>query len=140
MHEFKDFLKHENLSKNTIDSYQSSVDLFFSKYDKITKDNLLSFKAFLVDSYKGKTINLRLQGMNKYLEYIKKPNLKLKFVKLQQKTFLENVISDADYEFLKNKLWKDKNYDWYFVVRFLGATGARVSEKAHNYRHFSYVS
>ena len=26
MHEFKDFLKHENLSKNTIDSYQSSVD------------------------------------------------------------------------------------------------------------------
>lgn len=52
----------------------------------------------------------------------------MKFVKLQQKTFLENVISDADYEFLKNKLWKDKNYDWYFVVRFLGATGARVSE------------
>ena len=54
--------------------------------------------------------------------------MKLKFVKLQEKTFLENVISDADYEFLKNKLWKDKNYDWYFVVRFLGATGARVSE------------
>lgn len=128
MQDFKDFLKHENLSKNTIDSYQSSVDLFFSRYEKITKDNLLSFKAFLVDSYKGKTINLRLQGINKYLDFIKKPSLKLKFVKLQQKTFLENVISDADYEFLKNKLWKDKNYDWYFVVRFLGATGARVSE------------
>ncbi len=128
MQDFKDFLKHENLSKNTIDSYQSSVDLFFSRYEKVTKDNLLSFKAFLVDSYKGKTINLRLQGINKYLDFIKKPSLKLKFVKLQQKTFLENVISDADYEFLKNKLWKDKNYDWYFVVRFLGATGARVSE------------
>lgn len=128
MQDFKDFLKHENLSKNTIDSYQSSVDLFFSKHENVTKDNLLSFKAFLVDSYKGKTINLRLQGINKYLDFIKKPSLKLKFVKLQQKTFLENVISDADYEFLKNKLWKDKNYNWYFVVRFLGATGARVSE------------
>lgn len=128
MQDFKDFLKHENLSKNTIDSYQSSVDLFFSRHKNVTKDNLLSFKAFLVDSYKGKTINLRLQGINKYLDFIKKPSLKLKFVKLQQKTFLENVISDADYEFLKNKLWKDKNYNWYFVVRFLGATGARVSE------------
>lgn len=128
MQDFKVFLKHENLSKNTIDSYQSSVDLFFSRHENVTKDNLLSFKAFLVDSYKGKTINLRLQGLNKYLDFIKKPSLKLKFVKLQQKTFLENVISDADYEFLKNKLWKDKNYDWYFVVRFLGATGARVSE------------
>lgn len=128
MQDFKDFLKHENLSKNTIDSYQFSVDLFFSRHENVTKDNLLSFKAFLVDSYKGKTINLRLQGINKYLDFIKKPSLKLKFVKLQQKTFLENVISDADYEFLKNKLWKDKNFDWYFVVRFLGATGARVSE------------
>lgn len=128
MQKFKDYLKRENLSKNTIDSYQSSVDLFFSRYDKITKDNLLSYKAFLVDSYKGKTINLRIQGINKYLEFIKKPNLKLKFVKVQQKTYLENVISDADYEFLKNKLWKDQNYEWYFVVRFLGATGARVSE------------
>lgn len=128
MQEFKDYLKRENLSKNTIDSYQSSVDLYFIRYDKITKDNLLSFKAFLVDTYKGKTINLRLQGINKYLEFINKSTLKLKFVKVQQKTYLENVISDADYEFLKNKLWKDENYEWYFVVRFLGATGARVSE------------
>lgn len=125
---FKDFLKRENLSKNTIDAYQSSVDLFFSRCDAVTKDNLLSYKAYLVDTYKGKTINLRIQGINKYLEYAKKSSLKLKFIKLQQKSFLENVISDADYEFLKNKLWKDQNYEWYFVVRFLGATGARVSE------------
>ena len=54
--------------------------------------------------------------------------MKLKYIKVQQKSYLENVISDADYEFFKNKLWKDKNYEWYFVVRFLGATGARVSE------------
>ena len=28
---------------------------------------------------------------------------------MQQKTFLENVISDADYNYLKNQLKKDKN-------------------------------
>ena len=60
---FKDFLKRENLSKNTIDAYQSSVDLFFSRYDVVTKDNLLSYKAYSVDTYKGKTINLRIQGI-----------------------------------------------------------------------------
>ncbi len=48
MQDFKDFLKRENLSKNTIDSYQSSVDLFFSRYEKVTKDNLFSFKAFFL--------------------------------------------------------------------------------------------
>ena len=52
----------------------------------------------------------------------------MKFVKVQQKNFLENVISDADYKFLKAKLKKDGFTDWYFVVWFLTATGARVSE------------
>ena len=41
---------------------------------------------------------------------------------------MENVISNADYVFLKNKLKKEENQEWYFVVRFLAATGARVSE------------
>ena len=128
MNEFKNYLLHQNLSKNTIESYITSVTQFNKNFDSITKQNLLAFKAVLVDKYKGKTVNLRIQGINKYLEYLKKDKLKLKFIKVQQKTYLENVISDADYEFLKNKLQKDNNYEWYFIVRFLGATGARVSE------------
>ncbi len=101
---------------------------FNEEFNEISKQNLLAFKAILVDKYKGKTVNLRIQGINKYLEFLKKDKLKLKYIKVQQKSFLENVISDADYEFFKNKLLKDQNYEWYFVVRFLGATGARVSE------------
>ena len=56
MQSFKDFLKHENLSKNTIDSYQSSVDLFFSRYEKITKDNLLSLRLFWSIPIKGRQL------------------------------------------------------------------------------------
>lgn len=52
----------------------------------------------------------------------------MRFVKVQQKNFLENVISDADYRFFKTKLKKDGHTSWYFVVWFLTATGARVSE------------
>src|SRR5574344_1655441 len=126
MKEFKNFLLHQNLSKNTIESYTTAADVYLKDFDEITKQNLLAFKAVLVDKYKGKTVNLRIQGINKYLEFIGKDKLKLKYIKIQQKTYLENVISDADYEFFKNKLWKDKNYEWYYIVRFLGATGARV--------------
>lgn len=128
MKDFKNFLLHQNLSRNTIDAYEIAVEMYNKSFDEITKQNLLAFKAVLVDKYKGKTVNLRIQGINKYLEYIGKEKLKLKFIKIQQKTYLENVISDADYEFFKNKLIKDENFEWYFVVRFLGATGARVSE------------
>ncbi|MGX2987755.1 tyrosine-type recombinase/integrase, partial [Ursidibacter sp. B-7004-1] len=40
----------------------------------------------------------------------------------------ENVISEADYNYFKKCLKKDNNLYWYFVIRFLAATGARVSE------------
>ena len=55
----------------------------------------------------------------------------MKFVKVQQKNFLENVISDADYKFLKTKLKTDGYDEWYFIVWFMAATGARVSELLH---------
>ena len=47
---------------------------------------------------------------------------------MQQKAFLENVISEADYTYFKNSLKQDNEMFWYFVIRFLAATGARVSE------------
>lgn len=94
----------------------------------VTKKNLLSYKGFLIETYKPKTINIRILGVNKYLEFCKQEKLKLKVIKIQQKTFLENVISDADYKFFKNKLKKDGRVNWYFIVRYLAATGARVSE------------
>ena len=125
---FKQYLLQQNLAENTIDSYVYSVKSYLSQYDEITKKNLLSFKGYLVEKYQAKTVNLRLQGLNKYLEFIKRDKDKLKLIKIQQKNYLQNVISNADYEFFKNQLKKDKNMDWYFVVRFLGATGARVSE------------
>ncbi|BAQ54225.1 integrase [Mycoplasmopsis arginini] len=128
MKDFKNFLLHQNLSKNTIDAYETAIEMYNRDFDEITKQNLLAFKAVLVDKYKGKTVNLRIQGINKYLEFIGKDKLKLKYIKVQQKSYLENVISDADYEFFKNKLIKDGNLEWYFIARFLGATGARVSE------------
>ena len=55
----------------------------------------------------------------------------MKFVKVHQKNFLENVISDADYKFLKAQLKVDGYEEWYFIVWFMAATGARVSELLH---------
>lgn len=125
---FKNYLLKENLSEKTITSYLWTVNYFNSAYLEVNKSNLLAYKGYLMENFKPKTVNLRLQAINKYLEFIKKDKLKLKFIKVQQKNFLENVISNADYQFLKNKLKQDNNLEWYFVVWYLAATGARVSE------------
>lgn len=128
---FKEYLVSGNLAKNTVTSYVWTVEYFLKHYDAVNKKNILAYKGYLVETFKPQTVNLRLQGLNKYLEFIKADKLKVKFVKVQQKNFLENVISNADYSFLKTKLREDGYEEWYFVVWFMAATGARVSELLH---------
>lgn len=125
---FEAFLNKQNLSKNTVSAYLWTVNYYLKHYEEIKKKNLLAYKGYLVDNYKPQTVNIRLQGLNKYLEFIKMDKYKLKLVKIQQKNYLENVISQADYLFLKSNLKKDGYWDWYFVVWFMAATGARVGE------------
>ena len=128
INKFKEYLEQGNMAKNTIDAYVYAVNAFFAQHNVMNKKNLLANKSYLIDTFKPKTVNLRIQALNKYLDFIGKTRLRLKSVKVQQRSFLENVISNADYVFLKNKLKKEENLEWYFVVRFLAATGARVSE------------
>lgn len=126
--QFTNFLQKDDLSPNTILSYLHAVQQYKTMFGIINRKNLYSYKGFLLETYKVKTINLRIQAINKYLEFKNYTELKLKFIKVQQKNFLENVISDADYRYFITCLKRDKHYTWYFIVRFLCATGARISE------------
>lgn len=125
---FERHLRGTNLSENTVTSYLFAVEQFSKRYDNVTKRNLKEHKTWLIEHYKPKTVNLRIRAINCYLESIGKDEWKLSSVKVQQKAFLENVISEADYTYFKNCLKRDGNMLWYFVIRFLAATGARVSE------------
>ena len=126
---FERHLREKNLSENTIASYLFAIRQFIEKYgDNITQKKIREYKIWLIENFKPKTVNLRLGAINSFLESIGKEKWNIQLIKIQQKTFLENVISKADYEFLKNSLKKDNEIFWYFVVRFLGATGARISE------------
>ena len=126
--EFERHLRGTNLSENTISSYLFALRQYSSQYGGITKKTLRAYKVWLIENYKPKTVNLRLRAINCYLESIGKESWKMPFVRVQQKAFLENVISEADYEYFKTCLKRDDELFWYFVIRFLAATGARVSE------------
>lgn len=128
MDDYKNYLVKLNLAINTINAYLIAVKNYFSLYENVTKINLLAWKSELIEKFKARTVNLKIQAINNYLVFIGKKNLRLKSVKIQQRLFIENVISDSDYRFLKRKLKNEPNKQWYFVVRFLAATGARISE------------
>lgn len=125
---FEMLLVQANMARNTVAAYMYAVREYYKRHKELNKRNLLVYKTYLIDTYKPKTVNLRIQAINKYLEYMGKQKLRLKSVKVQQRSYLENVITNADYQFLKKKLKMEDNLTWYFVVRFLAATGARVSE------------
>lgn len=125
---FQEYLEKENLSEHTIMAYQWTVSYFLQNYDSVSSENLLAYKGYLMEYFKPKTVNLRIQAINKYLSFLGKTELHLSNVKIQQKNYLENVISNADYLYLKAQLKKEKNHTWYFIVWYLAATGARVSE------------
>ena len=126
--EFVNLLTNENCAKATVGAYMFALRDFYGKYKVCNKKNLLLYKMYLIETFKPKTVNLRIVALNKYLDFIKKPKLKLKAVKVQSKAFIDNIISFPDYEFLRDSLKADGDMQTYFMVRLLAATGARVSE------------
>ena len=93
---FETFLKTTNYSENTKTSYLFAIQQYNKKYKEVTRAKLKSYKVWLIENFKPQTVNLRIRAINCYLECINKDDWKLPSIKVQQKTFLENVISQAD--------------------------------------------
>lgn len=102
IHEFSEYLAHCNHAYNTIHVYTYAVRQFYEQYHEITDNHLQLYKLYLLEHYKPRTVNLRIRAMNCYLEYRKAEFQRIGMVRLQQKGFLENVISQGDYEYFKN--------------------------------------
>lgn len=126
--EFRQYLISRNMAANTIQAYSYALRQFLCRYQQADFSSLHLYKVFLLDHYKPQTVNLRLRALNAYLEFTREKSKKLSLVRIQQKSYLENVISEADYEYLKSCLLRDKRYLYYFLIRFMAATGTRVSE------------
>lgn len=121
-------LRQRNYAENTIAAYTYAVRDFISRYSSIDKDKLLEYRELLIHRHSAKTTNLRIQALNKYLETIGKNELKIKSVKVQEASFLENVISDEEYAYLKSRLQDEPDRKCYFAIRYMATTGARISE------------
>lgn len=154
---YKLTLEKQGCSAKTVNIYARSAVLYYSLYPELTIEQLKDYRVLLIRSYQTSTVNTRICGINRFLDcmhqcgqlpeellldnsqlsaedetsFCRSQNqgiYKLLPVKEQRKSYMDNVISQRDYEKLKRKLKQDNNLYWYFVVRFLGATGARVSE------------
>ena len=126
--QFRKYLLERNMSERTITAYCYALKQFYGLYSQLTDKNLQLYKVFLIERYKPQTVNLRLRAMNCFVRYRESSLCPVSMVHVQQKGFLEQIISQADYEFLKQRLWEDGEYNYYFLIRLMAATGVRISE------------
>lgn len=126
---FKDFLREQELSENTISSYIIAIRDFFSSHKKVSKDDGIAWRCELQEQGKlPRTINARINAYNKLCEMLNLKDCKCKILRIHRETAISNVISIADYEKLLSCLAADEDWRWYFSIKLLAATGARVSE------------
>lgn len=121
----------EQYRENLLKRYKAaSVNLKISAVNQFLKYliEVEQKEAKEAEGRKGKRgrPNLSQKGLRKNLPEWR--GYTLQTVTIQKASYMDNIISQEDYERLKSGLKNDEIYLWYFIVRFLAGTGARVSE------------
>ena len=118
-HKFENYLIDLEESENTIKQYLYSLKNFSNEIgNELNKINFRRYKELLLEKRKPKTVNVRIAGIIKfikfYAEYDKDKryeNIIIKNIKMQNKTYLNNVLSSDEFrEMYRCVEKKDKKY------------------------------
>ena len=115
-------------SPNTINMYYYSLKKFFEYANEVNMSNAKMYVSTLEEqALSPQTIRLRILALEKFSKWKKKP-FELKRPKQQRKLETNNIPTEEEYNRLLEYLKTKKNKDYYFFIKVLGTTGARLSE------------
>lgn len=129
--EFLNEMKLAEMSNGSLRSYRSCLNKFsdYINDEELTKEKIIEYKAHLVELGYSKTyINKNISALNKYLVFIEHQDLTIKRVKLQQKQYIDNIPTDADYARMLRMAKKIGQSDTYMLIKTIANTGVRVEE------------
>jgi len=135
LNEFKNYLISCSKSENTISSYISDLEQYFSQYPTLSRENIIKFKNSLSGS--ASTINRKLTSLKQYNEYLLSTKqidgiyiLKEDFIKVQNKGNPTDVTTKQVEKFLEKVLTKDADYKSrnIAIIYLIANTGIRRSE------------
>ena len=73
--DFGIYLEKQGHAAITIRVYSCSVRLFFSHYNSLSVEHLQSYRRWLLECYKPSTVNTRILGMNRFLDFMQNRGL-----------------------------------------------------------------
>lgn len=134
--DYKTDLKLSEKPEKTIKQYVGYIEEFINYTDKeiklkedISKEDLIDFKEYMQNKYKVNTVNIKITILNSFVEFLGlDSSYKLKHLKQQQKTTLENVLSPTDYERLLRIAKARNKITMYYLMETLAEVGIRISE------------
>ena len=131
--EFIQEMRLNELTERTLKKYESDIKQFIkeaniSNIDQLKKESLIDYKSIIQEKYKTASINNKITIINKFIDYLNLPELKLKQIKQQKKTSLENVLNESDYNRLLRLAERLGKIRTLYIMKTLAGTGIRIDE------------
>lgn len=129
MEQYRNYLLSEEKSRLTIDKYIRDVEKYLRwSGGEISKERVLAYKEALLGNYAVASVNSMLSSVNSYLEYIDRPECKVKTVKHQREIFTrpERELTKREYGRLLKAAESKPRLK--LLMQTICATGIRVSE------------
>ena len=125
-------LREDERAENTINKYIRDIKDFYMFLDgkEINKEIVMKYKQRLSNNYKGTSANSMLAAVNGFLSFMGQDNLKVKFFKIQKKTFRDKdrELSKEEYARLIKAAGNKGNERLSLLMQSICTMGIRVSE------------
>ena len=130
---FKEHLRLEEKSENTIEKYIRDVKAFSSYVNgrTVSKEITIEYKqALLEKGYAVRSINSMIASLNSFFLFIGKTDLIIKTIKEQRQLFCseEKELSKEEYTRLVSAAKRKGNWRLSLIIQTICGTGIRVSE------------
>ncbi len=128
---YHEYLECEEKSNATVSKYLHDV-LFFKKWvseREISKNLVLTYKAYLMDKYAVASVNSMLSSLNSFFSFMGWNELNVKTIKVQKQIFAssEKELTKREYERLL-EVARGTSERLYLLMQCICSTGIRVSE------------
>lgn len=131
---YKQNLKLSEVEDTTIKQYTNYIKQFetwanVKSIKDITKEKLIAYKDYMKAQYKASTVNIKITVLNSFIRFLNLDNTDtLDYLKVQQKSTIENVLSQKDYERLLRIAERKGKIRTKYIMKVLAETGIRISE------------
>lgn len=130
--QFKSNLIEEEKSEATIQKYIHTIQqlICFLNGREINKELLVGFREAIQQQLKARTVNGKISAINYFLGFLGSSSLKLKLLRIQKKSFVEEnrELTKAEYKRLLSSAKESNNSRLYHIMFTIGNTGIRISE------------